>query len=33
VIINREPTPLDPIADLVVHREIGPTLSFAVGIN
>jgi NAD-dependent deacetylase len=33
VIINREPTPLDSIADLVVHREIGPTLSFAVGIN
>jgi NAD-dependent deacetylase len=33
VIINREPTPLDPIADLVVHREIGPTLSFVVGIN
>ncbi len=33
VIVNREPTPLDSIADLVVHREIGPTLSFAVGIN
>jgi NAD-dependent deacetylase len=33
IIVNREPTPLDPIADLVVHREIGPTLSFAVGIN
>jgi NAD-dependent deacetylase len=33
VIVNREPTPLDPIADLVVHREIGPTLSFVVGIN
>ena len=32
-IVNREPTPLDRIADLVVHREIGPTLSFAVGIN
>jgi NAD-dependent deacetylase len=32
-IVNREPTPLDPIADLVVHREIGPTLSFVVGIN
>jgi NAD-dependent deacetylase len=26
-IINREPTELDPIADLVVNREIGPTLS------
>ncbi len=33
VIINREPTPLDSIADLLVHREIGPALSFAVGIN
>lgn len=33
VIVNREPTPLDPIADLVVHREIGRTLSYAVGIN
>ncbi len=33
VIINREPTPLDSIADLVVHREIGATLAFAVGIN
>lgn len=33
VIVNREPTPLDSIADLVVHREIGPTLSFVVGIN
>jgi NAD-dependent deacetylase len=32
-IVNREPTPLDRIADLVVRREIGPTLSFAVGIN
>ena len=32
-IVNRESTPLDPIADLVVHREIGPTLSFVVGIN
>lgn len=25
-ILNREPTDLDPIADLVVHGEIGPTL-------
>jgi NAD-dependent deacetylase len=33
VIINREPTPLDPIADLVVHRAIGQTLAYAVGIN
>ena len=27
VILNREPTPLDEIADLVVHDEIGPTLA------
>ena len=30
VILNREPTDLDPVADLVLHREIGPTLSAAV---
>jgi NAD-dependent deacetylase len=33
VIVNRETTPLDPIADLVLHEEIGPTLSYVVGIN
>jgi len=27
VIVNREPTPLDDIADLVIHEEIGPVLS------
>jgi len=27
VIINREPTELDQLADLVIHAEIGPTLS------
>ncbi len=27
VIINREPTPLDPIADLVLHAPIGETMS------
>jgi NAD-dependent deacetylase len=27
VIINREPTPLDEAADLVIHAEIGPVLS------
>ncbi len=32
-IINREETPLDHFADLVVNGEIGPTLSFAVGLN
>ncbi|MGH7050548.1 MAG: SIR2 family NAD-dependent protein deacylase [Acetobacteraceae bacterium] len=29
-IINREPTPLDRLADLVVHAEIGPVLVAAV---
>ena len=33
VILNREATPLDPIADLAVHREIGPTLAYVVGLN
>ena len=32
-ILNREETPLDPIADLVLHREFGPTMSFVVGLN
>jgi NAD-dependent deacetylase len=32
-ILNREETPLDSIADLVMHREIGPSLSYVVGIN
>jgi NAD-dependent deacetylase len=27
IIVNRTPTPLDQIADLVIHDEIGPTLS------
>ncbi len=31
VILNREPTELDSVADLVLHREIGPTLGAAVG--
>jgi NAD-dependent deacetylase len=33
VILNREPTDQDDIADLVVHAEIGPTLSRAIGVN
>jgi NAD-dependent deacetylase len=33
VIVNRESTPLDPIADLVLHEEIGPTMSFVADIN
>jgi NAD-dependent deacetylase len=32
-IVNREPTELDPIADLVLHTEIGPTMAAAVGLN
>jgi len=32
-IVNREPTELDPYADLVLHDEIGPTLSAAVAAN
>ena len=33
VIVNREPTGLDPIADLVVNRSIGETLGSAVGVD
>lgn len=33
VIVNDEETPLDPIADLVIHAKIGPTLAFVVGLN
>jgi NAD-dependent deacetylase len=33
VILNREPTDLDGMADLVLNREIGPTLGFAVNVN
>ena len=32
-IVNREPTPQDEEADLVIHGEIGPTLAAAVGVN
>jgi NAD-dependent deacetylase len=32
-IINREPTGLDPIADLVIHAGIGDTVGAAVGVN
>ena len=32
-IVNREATDLDDMADLVVNREIGPTLGEAVGVN
>ena len=33
VIVNREPTDQDQIADLVLHREIGPVLGGAMGIK
>jgi NAD-dependent deacetylase len=33
VIVNREPTDLDSLADLVLHRAIGETLGAAVGIQ
>ena len=33
VIVNREATELDPIADLVIHDEIGVTLGEAVGVD
>ena len=32
-IVNREETPLDYLADVTVHEEIGPSLSYVVGIN
>jgi NAD-dependent deacetylase len=33
VILNREPTDQDDDADLVLHTEIGPTMSRVVGVN
>jgi NAD-dependent deacetylase len=33
VILNRDPTDHDAMADLVLNREIGPTLSAVVGFN
>jgi NAD-dependent deacetylase len=33
VIVNREPTDQDEIADLVINAEIGATMSRAVGVN
>ena len=32
-IVNREETPLDHLADVTVHEEIGPSLSYVVGLN
>ena len=33
VIVNREPTDHDPLADLAVQHELGPTLGAAVGVD
>ena len=33
VIVNNETTPLDDIADLVIHRAIGEVMGAAVGLN
>ena len=33
VILNREETPLDDLASLLLQREIGETLAFAAGLN
>ena len=33
VILNRDPTEQDDIADLVINAEIGPAMSRAVGVN
>ena len=33
VIVNREETGLDRIADLVIHEPIGDTMGEAVGVN
>jgi NAD-dependent deacetylase len=33
VIVNREPTPLDALADLVLRRAIGETLGATVGVD
>ena len=33
MIINREPTDQDSMADLVINAEIGATTSRAVGVN
>ena len=33
VIVNRDPTDQDDSADLLIHAEIGSTVSRAVGVN
>ena len=32
-IVNREETPLDDVADVVVREQIGPTMALVVGLN
>ena len=32
-IVNREETPLDALADVVVHEQIGSTMAMVVGLN
>ncbi len=32
-IVNREETPLDAYADVVVHEQIGPTMALVAGLN
>lgn len=32
-ILNRDETPLDPLAQILIHDEIGPVLGDAVGVN
>lgn len=32
-IVNREPTPLDDVADVVIHEQIGPTMAMVAGLN
>ncbi|MEM7100786.1 MAG: Sir2 family NAD-dependent protein deacetylase [Pseudomonadota bacterium] len=32
-IVNREETPLDPFADIVIHEQIGPTMAMVAGLN
>jgi hypothetical protein len=33
VIVNREPTGIDALADLVLNRSIGETLGAAIGVD
>ena len=33
VIVNRDPTDQDDTADMVIHGEIGPVMSRAIGVN